>query len=58
MLTDHHPLVYLREQRGAGLLSRRQARWMEYLQRFNGMKWESRPGRITVPARNHRAGLT
>lgn len=48
LITDHHPLVYLHEQRSAGQLSRRQARWMEYLQRFNGMKWEYRPGRINV----------
>lgn len=32
LLTDHHPLTYFQDQ---DVLSRRQARWMEYLSRFN-----------------------
>jgi hypothetical protein len=37
-------LVHLQSQ---PTLSRRQARWAEYLQRFN-FKWEHRPGRGNV----------
>lgn len=33
--TDHHPLTYLQDQERANLLSRRQARWMQELTRFN-----------------------
>ena len=31
LITDHHPLIHLQTQRK---LSRRQARWMEFLSRF------------------------
>ena len=47
LVTDHQPLVYLQDQQSADKLSRRQARWMERLSRFN-FKWEYRPGRINV----------
>ena len=40
VVTDHHPLVHLQSQPS---LSRRQARWSEYLQRFN-FDWQYRPG--------------
>jgi len=33
--TDHHPLIYLQSQSRDNILSRRQARWMEELTRFN-----------------------
>jgi len=44
VVTDHNPNTYFQTQRN---LSRRQARWAEYLQRFN-FKWVYRPGRINV----------
>jgi hypothetical protein len=40
VVTDHHPLVHLQSQPS---LSRRQARWSEYLQRFQ-FDWQYRPG--------------
>jgi hypothetical protein len=42
--TDHHPLVYLQTQ---PTLSRRQARWMEFMSRF-AFKWKYVPGRTNV----------
>lgn len=44
VVTDHNPLVHLPTQPN---LSRKQARWVEYLQRFDFV-WEYRPGRINV----------
>lgn len=44
LVTDHHPLVNLPTQPN---LSRRQARWSEFLQRFH-FSWEYRPGRINI----------
>lgn len=44
IVSDHAPLQYLQSQAN---LSRRQARWMEYLSRFHH-KWEYRPGRTNV----------
>ena len=44
IISDHHPLVHLQTQPS---LSRRQARWAEYLQRFH-FKWEHQPGRTNV----------
>jgi hypothetical protein len=44
LVTDHNPLVYLQSQ---ATLSRKQARWMEFLSRFN-YDWLYRPGRINV----------
>ncbi len=44
VVTDHNPLVHLQTQPN---LSRRQARWAEYLQRFN-FAWTYRPGRTNV----------
>ncbi len=44
LVTDHNPLVWLQTQPN---LSRRQARWMEYLARFN-YQWLYRPGRLNV----------
>lgn len=44
VVTDHNPLVHLPTQPN---LSRKQARWVEYLQRFD-FRWEYRPGRINV----------
>jgi hypothetical protein len=40
VLTDHNPLTHINDQ---ATLSRRQARWSEYLQGFQ-IKWEYRPG--------------
>ena len=46
LVTDHNPLVHLPSQ---PMLNRRQARWMEYLSRFEpGLKWEYRPGRTNI----------
>ena len=44
LVTDHNPLTYLQSQ---ATLSRRQARWMEFMSRFN-YTWLYRPGRINV----------
>ena len=44
VVTDHNPLIHLPKQ---PTLSRRMARWSEYLQRFT-FQWEYRPGRINV----------
>ncbi len=44
VITDHHPNTFLHTQ---VTLSRRQARWSEYLQRLN-FTWEYRPGRTNV----------
>jgi len=41
VVTDHNPLVHLPTQPN---LSRRQVRWVEYLQRFN-FKWVYKPGK-------------
>ena len=41
LVTDHNPLVHLQEQPN---LSRRQARWMEYMARFD-YEWQYRKGR-------------
>ena len=43
-MTDHNPLTFLQTQ---PTLSRRQARWMEYLTRFH-YTWVYRPGRVNV----------
>jgi hypothetical protein len=53
LVTDHNPLVAL--QTGGTMMvtgkqmpsSRRQARWLEELQRYN-ISWEYRPGRLNV----------
>ena len=44
VVTDHNPLTFLPTQ---PTLSRRQARWAEFLSRFR-FKWEYRPGRKNV----------
>lgn len=44
LVTDHHPLTYLQT---SAPLSRRQARWLEFMQRFH-VTWEYRPGRLNV----------
>ena len=44
LVTDHNPLTYLDSQ---AMLSRKQARCMEFLSRFN-YKWLYRPGRQNV----------
>ena len=44
VVTDHNPNIYFQTQKN---LSRRQARWSEYLQRFD-FEWLYRPGRINV----------
>ena len=44
VVTDHNPLTHLQTQPN---LSRRQARWAEYLQRFN-FEWAYRPGKDNV----------
>ena len=46
VVTDHNPLIYLPTQPN---LSRRQARWVEYLQRFS-FKWVYRPGKSNAAA--------
>jgi hypothetical protein len=46
VITDHNPLVHLDTQTH---LSRRQARWMEYLQRFT-FSWKYKPGKDNVVA--------
>lgn len=44
VITDHNPLVYLSTQQ---TLSRRQTRWVEFMQRFD-FEWVYRPGRFNV----------
>ena len=44
VVTDHNPNIYFQTQKN---LSRRQARWSEYLQRFD-FSWSYRPGRNNV----------
>ena len=44
VVTDHNPLTFFHQQQ---TLSRRQARWYEYMSRFV-FQWEYRPGRINV----------
>jgi hypothetical protein len=44
LVTDHHPNTFFATQQN---LSRRQARWSEFLQRFD-FQWSYRPGRINV----------
>ena len=46
VITDHNPLVHLNTQSN---LSRRQTRWMEYLQRFT-FNWLYKPGKDNVVA--------
>lgn len=47
VVTDHQPLTHLATLRADGLLSRRQARWIEFLQ-SQMVTWQYRPGRINV----------
>lgn len=42
--TDHHPLIWLQSQ---ATLSRKQARWLDFLSRFN-YEWKYIPGRANV----------
>ncbi len=44
LVTDHNPNVHLQDQQS---LSRRQVRWVEFLQRFH-FRWSYRPGRLNV----------
>ena len=44
IVTDHHPLIYLKTQ---PTLSRRQARWLEFLSRFH-LTWVHRAGKLNV----------
>ena len=44
VVTDHNPLIWFNTQT---VLSRRQSRWSEYLQRFD-FEWCYRPGRMNV----------
>jgi transposase InsO family protein len=44
LVSDHEPLTYLDKQ---PRLSRKQARWYEFLRPFT-YKWEHRPGRVNV----------
>jgi hypothetical protein len=46
VVTDHNPLVHLATQPN---LSRRQARWSEYLQRFK-FSWQYKPGKMNTAA--------
>jgi hypothetical protein len=45
VMIDHAPNTYLPSQ---PILSRRQARWSGFLQRFNTLTWHYKPGRINV----------
>jgi len=45
LMTDHAPNTFLPTQAS---LSRRQARWSEYLQRFKTLKWFYKPGKTNV----------
>ena len=54
VVTDHNPLVHLQSQ---PTLSRRQARWAEYLQRFT-FAWQYRPGKGNVADPLSRLPLT
>ena len=44
-MTDHAPNTFMPTQ---ATLSRRQARWSEFLQRFKTLEWHYKPGRINV----------
>lgn len=44
VITDHNPLVYINTQQN---LSRRQCRWVEFMQRFD-FEWVYKPGRTNV----------
>jgi RNase H-like domain found in reverse transcriptase/Reverse transcriptase (RNA-dependent DNA polymerase)/Integrase zinc binding domain/Retroviral aspartyl protease len=44
VVTDHNPLIWFNSQ---DVLSRRQARWSEFMGRFN-FEWNYRPGRLNV----------
>ena len=46
VVTDHNPLTWLQTQR---TLSRRQARWSEYLQQFD-FAWKYQPGKANTAA--------
>jgi len=46
LVTDHHPLIYLKTQAN---VSCRQARWLEFLEQFD-FEWVYRPGRLNVVA--------
>ena len=46
VVTDHNPLTWLQTQR---TLSRRQARWSEYLQQFD-LGWKYQPGKANTAA--------
>lgn len=46
LVTDHHPLTYLKTQ---AQISRRQARWIEFLEQFH-FEWQFRPGKLNVVA--------
>eukprot|EP00983_Pelagomonas_calceolata_P117586 1160429-Pelagomonas_calceolata.AAC.1 len=48
LVTDHNLLVYLVSQ---PLLSRKQARWLNFFSRFN-YRWVYRPGRLCLPRSN------
>ena len=43
LITDHQPLTYLHSLKSKGPISRRHARWMEYLSRFH-FQWQYRQG--------------
>jgi hypothetical protein len=45
VITDHNPLTYLKSQQN---LSRRLARWLEYLEQTFHYRWKYRPGRSNV----------
>lgn len=45
LVTDHHPLTFFESQ---ATLSRKLARWKDFLTDFSGLKWEHRPGRKNV----------
>ena len=45
IMTDHAPNTFLPSQT---TLSRRQARWSEFLQRFKTLSWHYKPGKVNV----------
>ena len=53
LVTDHHPNPFLKS---VSTLSRRQTRWVEYLERFT-YTWQYRPGRVNVADPLSRAPL-
>lgn len=56
IITDHNPNTFFETQ---PTLTRRQARWSQFLARFGGARWEYRPGRTNIadPLSRHPVGI-